>query len=161
MKWLEEKRVQLGRQIGNFVQVFIGPQVAAIVHSKYLQVRSFYLHVHMYICTLSDSLAATCEFLRCHTLHSLPFVHDISCANTSQRDHVVKKLGRILVSHDTAKGVASETRSDPQWISPSRHVPGCTIDTKSQKGVFTCICGHQKRLLIVLCACVCAVWTLE
>ena len=38
MKWLEEKRVQVERVerlINNFVQVFISPQVAAIVHSNY------------------------------------------------------------------------------------------------------------------------------
>ena len=40
----------------------------------------------LFICTLSDSLAhetSNCEFLRCHKLHSLPFVHGVSCANTS------------------------------------------------------------------------------
>ena len=35
MKWLEEKRAQVERQINNFVQVFISPQVAARVHSNY------------------------------------------------------------------------------------------------------------------------------
>ena len=37
LKWLEEKRLQVGRPIviDNFVQVFIGPQVATIVHSNY------------------------------------------------------------------------------------------------------------------------------
>ena len=30
-KWLEEKRVKVRRPIDNFVQLFIGPQVAAIV----------------------------------------------------------------------------------------------------------------------------------
>ena len=35
MKWLEEKQVQVGRPIDNFVQVFIGTQVVAIVHSNY------------------------------------------------------------------------------------------------------------------------------
>ena len=35
MKRLEEKRVQVGRSINNFVQVFVSPQVAAIVHSNY------------------------------------------------------------------------------------------------------------------------------
>ena len=34
MKWLEEKRVQVGMPIDNIVQVFIGTQVAAIVHSN-------------------------------------------------------------------------------------------------------------------------------
>ena len=35
MKWLEENRMQVERPIDNFVQVFIGSQVAAIVHSNY------------------------------------------------------------------------------------------------------------------------------
>ena len=35
MKGLEEKCVKVERPIDNFVQVFIGPQVAAIVHSNY------------------------------------------------------------------------------------------------------------------------------
>ena len=34
MKRLEEKRVQVERPMDNFVQVFIGTQVAAIVHSN-------------------------------------------------------------------------------------------------------------------------------
>ena len=35
MKRLEEKCVQVGRPIDNFVQVFIGLLVAVIVHSNY------------------------------------------------------------------------------------------------------------------------------
>ena len=38
MKWLEEKCVQVEhveKPIDKFVQVFISPQVAAIVHSNY------------------------------------------------------------------------------------------------------------------------------
>jgi len=33
-KVIRRKRVQVGRPIDNFVKVFIGPQVAAIVHSN-------------------------------------------------------------------------------------------------------------------------------
>ena len=35
---IRSKSVQVKRSIDNFVQVFIGPQVAAIVHSNYYQV---------------------------------------------------------------------------------------------------------------------------
>ena len=38
MKWLEEKRVQVEhveKLMDKFVQVFISPQVPAIVHSNY------------------------------------------------------------------------------------------------------------------------------
>ena len=45
--------------------------------------------------------------------------------------------------HDTVKGVACETRSEPG-------VPGCRIDTKSRKNVFTRTHEHQKCYLAVL-----------
>ena len=36
------------RPINNFVQVFISPQVAAIVHSNYWQVALAFIYVYMY-----------------------------------------------------------------------------------------------------------------
>ena len=56
--WFEEKHVQVEhveRPINNLVQVFISPQVAAIVHSKYWQVVLASIYIIMYICTLSKS----------------------------------------------------------------------------------------------------------
>ena len=53
---LEKKRVQVEhvkRLIDNFVQVFISPQVAAIVHQLLASSLSFYQR--MYICTLNKS----------------------------------------------------------------------------------------------------------
>ena len=44
--------------------------------------------------------------------------------------------------HDTAKGVACETRSEP---SPSPVSPGCRIDTKSKMNVLSRTPEHQKR----------------
>ena len=55
-----------------------------------------------------------------------------------------------LVLHDTARGVACETRSEVETYTLIHGVPGCRIDTKSKKNMFTHTSGRQKRYLAVL-----------
>ena len=50
--------------------------------------------------------------------------------------------------HDTAKGIACKTRSEPPPSPASLH--GCRIDTKSKKNMFTRTSGCQKRYLAML-----------
>ena len=113
--------------------------------------------------------SASPQFPRRHMLHNFPFVPDGNTSEPSKSEKqtlwqtlhhlldvlrgwryqtcVPRKHGRILVSHNTAKGKACETlRSEPSLHG----VPGCRIDTKSKKNVYTCTSGHQKRHLTVL-----------
>ena len=114
----------------------------------------------------------SCKFLRCHTLDNFPFIHNVSRAgNTSEPSksekqtlvansdwclarlgvYVAREHGWILVSNDTAKGIACETRSEPQWFSPSQHpwLPGCTINAKSLKNRFAHISGDQHHFIVL------------
>ena len=48
--------------------------------------------------------------------------------------------------HDTAKGIACETRSEPLPLPASLH--GCRINTKSKKNMFTHLCCRNNRIII-------------
>ena len=118
---------------------------------------------------------------------SFPFVHDVSHTNTSEPSKSEKqtkfsgklsafawrlaglvilnlcrrKHGWILVSHDTVKGVACETMGQNPGEFPLHDVPGCMIDTKSQKNMFSRISGPQKCHLILLAFLLCKWKTLK
>ena len=96
MKWLEEKCVQVEhveKPIDKFVQVFISPQVAAIVHSNYWQVAL----ASIYVC-ISVRWASR-KFLRHYTLHNFPFIPDVSRAIISEP---LKSKKQTLVANSTA-----------------------------------------------------------
>ena len=130
MKWLEEKRVQVEhveRPIDNFVQVFISP------HSNYWQVALASIYVCISVCWASRKFwGAACM------LHNFPFVYTTSVAllplshgwvrsklqwETLQhlldvsRDLMIldlcsERTWTATSPHNTAKGVACETRSE-------------------------------------------------
>ena len=139
--WLEEKHMQVEhveRPINKFVQIFISP------HSNYWQVALASIYVCISVCWASR------KFLRRYMLHNFPFIHDVSHAITSEPWKSEKqtlvtnstafawRLARLDIldlcsegtwtatsSHDTAKGVACEARSEPP-PSPASLAVGST-----------------------------------
>ena len=74
MKWLEEKRVQVEhveKLMDKFVQVFISPQVPAIVYSNYYQVTL----ASIFICTLSKSQVSEALHVAKFPLHTQRQLH--------------------------------------------------------------------------------------
>ena len=61
--------------------------------------------------------------------------------------------GWILASHNTVKGVACETTGRNPGEFHLHSVPGCTIDTKSHKNVFSRISGRRNAILLCLHFC--------
>ena len=137
-------------------------RLSAIVHSNLASSLSLYLR--MYICTLSKSLVYEsphfAQFPLC-TRQQYLVSHRRARSNLWDKLYSISwHLARLAILGlcnegtwtDTCLtrhfgGVACETlRSEPRFHS----VPGCRIDTKSKKNVFTRTSGCQKRHRIVL-----------
>ena len=92
-----KKRVQVEhdeRPIDNFVQVFISPQVAAIVHSNYQQVALAFIYV-WYICTLSKAQVPG-------ALHVAQFPLCAQCQSCTITSEPSKSEKQTLLANSTA-----------------------------------------------------------
>ena len=170
-KLIRRKSVQVKhveRPINNLVQVFISPQVAAIVHSKYWQVALASIYIIMYICTLSKSQVSQVLQIAQFPLRTRRWSH-------YYHRRARNKLQWQTLQHllDVLRGLAIlDLCSERTWTATSlpRHyegrslrnqletsaftgVPGCRIDTKSKKNVFTCTSGVRNAISLCLCFC--------
>ena len=110
--------MQVRRPIDNFVQVFIGTS-GSCYSAQQLLVSMPYMPCAV-ICTLSKPQAISPSYTTSVAL--IPLSHQSEkqtlVANSSAFAWHLVRLGdsNSIVSHDTAKGIACETRSELWWI---------------------------------------------